>query len=151
MKEQQESWSDTQNFALYNAPAGTLPRMAVYYYLSPQGTQAALKGVLAYTHGDVFKPVPGFKVVTGHFHFSFNETLRDSHNMDLMPDWVPGYRALGINAIYLGDFHDNSNPRDPGPIRFAQQKIYFEGTRRMSDKNFLVIPAEEVNSFLGGH
>ena len=151
LKQTQESWSETQNFALYNAPAGTEQHMAVYYYLSPQGTQPTLKGVLAYTHGDVFKPVPGFKVVAGHFHFRFNEMLRDSHDMDLMPDWVPGYRALGINVIYLGDFHDDSDPRDPGPKRFAEEKIYFDGAQRMSDKNFLVIPAEEVNSFLGGH
>jgi hypothetical protein len=150
-KQQQESWSETENFALFNAPAGTLQHMAVYYYLSPQGAQAALKGVLAYTHDDVFKPLPGFKVLTGHFHFRFNEMLRDSHDMDLMPDWVPGYRALGINIIYLGDFHDDSDPRDPGPKRLAEEKIYFEGAQRMSDKNFLVIPAEEANSFLGGH
>ena len=40
---------------------------------------------------------------------------------------------------------------DPGPKRFAEQKLYFEGARKMSDKNFLVIPAEEVNVYLGGH
>lgn len=151
MKQQQEAWSETENFALYNAPAGTLQHMAVYYYLSPEGARATQKAALAYTHGDVYKPVQGFKTIVGHFHFRFNEMLRDANTLDMMPDWVPGYRALGINIIYLGDFHDDSDPRDPGPKRLAEEKIYFEGAQRMSDKNFLVIPAEEANSFLGGH
>lgn len=151
LKQTAESFGDTENFALYNAPAGTLQHMAVFYYLSAKGVHATQKAVLAYTHGDVFKPVSGFKVISGHFHFRFNESLRDAHTLDMMPDWVPGYRALGVNIIYLGDFHDDSDPRDPGPKRFAEQKIYFEGAQRMSDKNFLVMPAEEANAFLGGH
>ncbi|MGH9325512.1 MAG: hypothetical protein ACRD2B_02300 [Terriglobia bacterium] len=151
LKQTQESWSETQNFALYNAPPGTLQHMTVFYYLSPEGARATDRAVLAYTHGDVYKPVPGFKTMVGHFHFRFNEMLRDAQNLDLMPDWVPAFRALGVNIIYLGDFHDDSDPRDPGPKRFMEEKVYFEGAQRMSDRNFLVIPAEEVNSFLGGH
>ena len=68
-----------------------------------------------------------------------------------MPTWVPVFRGLGINIVYLGDFHDDSDINDPGPKRFTEQKLYFEGARKLSDKNFLVIPAEEVNAFLGGH
>jgi hypothetical protein len=68
-----------------------------------------------------------------------------------MPTWVPVFRGLGINIVYLADFHDDSDFTDPGPKRFYEQKLYFEGARKVSDKNFLVIPAEEVNSYLGGH
>lgn len=141
----------TENFALYNAPAGTLQRMAVYYYLSSKDDRATQRSVLAYTHDDVFKPIPGFKVVSGHFHLDFNEQLRDLKTLDYHPSWVPVFRGLGINVVYLGDFHDDSDPRDPGPKRLMEQKVYFEGTRRLSDKNFLLIPAEEVNSYLGAH
>ncbi len=140
-----------ENYALYNAPAGTSQHMAVYYYLSPRDDRSTQQAVLAYTHNDVFKPVPGFKVVSGHFHMDFNEQLRDLKTLDYDPSWVPVFRGLGINVIYLGDFHDDSDPRDPGPKRLVEQKVYFEGAQRVSDKNFLVIPAEEVNSFLGGH
>ena len=125
--------------------------MAVYYYLSPKDDRATQQAVLAYTHNDVFKPIPGFKVVSGHFHLDFNEQLRDLNTLDYHPSWVPVFRGLGINVVYLGDFHDDSDPRDPGPKRLMEQKVYFEGTRRLSDKNFLLIPAEEVNSYLGGH
>jgi len=143
-----EEWD---NFALYNAPPGTLQRMAVYYYLSAKSDRDTQQAVLAYTHGDMYKPVTGFKVVTGHYHMDFNEMLRDRNTLDYQPGWVPVFRGLGINIVYLGDFHDDSDPNDPGPKRFAEEKVYFEGSRRMSDKDFLVMPAEEPNAYLGGH
>jgi hypothetical protein len=143
-----EEW---ENFALYNAPPGTLQHMAVYYYLSSKESRATQQSVMSYTHGDVFKTVPGFKVLTGHFHMDFNEVLRDRKTLDYQPGWVPVFRGLGVNIVYLGDFHDDSDPNDPGPKRFAEEKIYFEGSRRMSDKDFLVMPAEEPNAYLGGH
>jgi hypothetical protein len=139
------------NYALYNAPSGTEQRMAVYYYLNAGDDRSTRESVLAYTHNDVFKPVPGYKVMTGHFHMDFNEQLRDRKTLDYQPPWVAVFRALGVNILYLGDFHDDSHPSDPGPIRFAEQKVYFEGSQRVSDKDFLVIPAEEPDAYIGGH
>jgi len=143
--------SQIYNYALYNAPPGTVQHMAVYYYLSPEGARATQEHIMAYTHNDAYKPVPGFKTVTGHFHLDFNEMIRDRGTSDFMPTWVPVFRGLGINIVYLADFHDDSDFNDPGPKRFYEQKLYFEGARKMSDRDFLVIPAEEVNSYLGGH
>ena len=140
-----------ENYALYNAPPGTIQHMAVYYYLSPSDEHATQQDVMAYTHGDVYKPVPGFKTVTGHFHLELNEMIRDRGTSDVSPTWVPVFRGLGINIVYLGDFHDDSDGSDQGPKRLPEQKAYFEGAASLSDKNFLVIPAEEVNSYLGGH
>lgn len=145
------SRAEWDNFALYNAPPGTLQHMAVYYYLSAKSDRETQAAVLAYTHDDMFKALPGFKVLTGHYHVDFNEMLRDRNTLDYQPGWVPVFRGVGINIVYLGDFHDDSDPTDPGPKRFEEQKIYFEGSRRMSDKDFLVIPAEEPNAYLGGH
>ena len=139
------------NYALYNAPPGTVQRMAVYYYLSPENVRSTLNDVLAYTHGDVFKPLPGFKTLTGHFHLDLNEMVRDRGTTDFRPTWVPVFHGLGINIVYLGDFHDDSDGNDTGPKRFPEQKDYFEASAKLSDRNFLVIPAEEVNAFLGGH
>ena len=140
-----------ENYALYNAPPGTVQRMAVYYYLSANGDHAAQQAVLAYTHDDVYKPLPGFKVVTGHFHLELNEMVRDRKTLDLSPTWVPVFRGIGINIVYLGDFHDDSDINDSGPKRFMEEKLYFEAAQRLSDKNFLVMPAEEPNAYLGGH
>jgi hypothetical protein len=139
------------NYALYNAPPGTVQRMAVYYYLSAAGSHATQQAVLAYTHGDTYKPVAGFKTVTGHFHLELNEMVRDRGTSDFQPTWVPVFRGLGINVVYLGDFHDDSDQHDPGPKRLPEQKAYFEAARKLSDKNFLVMPEEEVNSYFDGH
>jgi len=140
-----------ENYALYNAPPNTLQHMAVYYYLSPTDSRKTQQAAMAYTRDDVFKPVPGFKTVTGHFHLELNEMARDRGTLDLSPTWVPVFRGLGINIVYLGDFHDDSDIHDPGVKRLSEQKLYFEASRRLSDRNFLVMPEEEVNDFLGGH
>ena len=77
--------------------------MAVYYYLSPRVIAATQESVLAYTHEDVFKPVPGFKVVTGHFHLDLNEMLRDRKTLDYQPSWVPAFHArLGSERYLFG-------------------------------------------------
>jgi len=139
------------NYALYNAPPGTMQRMPVYYYLSAEGSHQTQAAVMAYTHDDAYKPVAGFKTVTGHFHLELNEMVRDRGTSDFQPTWVPVFRGMGINIVYLGDFHDDSDGHDPGAKRLEEQKLYFEGAAKLSDKNFLVMPQEEVNSFIDGH
>ncbi len=139
------------NFALYNAPPGTEQRMAVYFYLSPDDPAAAQRQVLAYTHDDKFKPIPGYKVAVSHFHTHFSEQLRDAGTLDLQPPWLPAFRARGINIAMMSDFHADSHPSDPGPIRLAEMDSYFEACRRHSDRDFLLLPGEEANAHLGGH
>jgi len=150
-KRAHEARHDINNFALYNAPPGTWQRMPVYYSLSAASGRETDEAVLAFTHDDVFKPVPGFKVMVSHFHMHFNEMLTDAGTIDVHPAWVDVFRALGINIANLADFHSDSHPKDPGPIRFKEQKVYFDGLRRFSDRNFLMIPGEEPDNTLGGH
>lgn len=146
-----EARHDINNFALYNAPPGTWQRMAVYFYLSPENGRTTQESVLAFTHDDHYKEVPGFQVLVSHFHFHFNEQLTDAGTIDLQPSWLQVLRGLGINIAILADFHSDSHPKDPGPIRFAEQKVYFDGCRRFSDLGFLLIPGEEPDNTFGGH
>src|SRR6202158_3427671 len=139
------------NFALYNAPPGTWQHMALYYYLSVGDGPETQRNVLAYTHGDQFKPMPGYKVEVGHFHTHFNEQWSDAGTLDLQPTWVPVFRNLGINILMMSDFHGDSHPADPGPLRLKEQKVYFEGCARQSDRSFLIMPEEEPDATLGGH
>ena len=140
-----------ENYALYNAPPGTLQRMAVYYYLSTKDDRATQQAVLAYTHDDVFKPVPGFKVVSRHFHLDFNEQLRDRGTLTISP---AGFRSFGI---WVSTFSTSATSTTTqihviqARNGFMEEKIYFEGSQRVSDKDFLVMPAEEPNAYLGGH
>src|SRR5262249_13330711 len=71
--------------------------------------------------------------------------------VDLQPSWLQVFRDLGINIAILADFHSDSHPNDPGPLRFKEQKVYFEGTKRFSDRGFLLIPGEEPDANFGGH
>ena len=139
------------NFALFNAPPGTQQRMAVYFYLSPEPGEAAANQVLAFTHEDRYKPLPGYQVSVGHFHTHFNEQVADAGSIDFQPPWIPTFRALGINIAMMSDFHGDGHAEDAGPLRFADQKVYFDASRRHSDKDFLIIPGEEPDATFGGH
>jgi hypothetical protein len=81
----------------------------------------------------------------------FNDTLADAGTIDAHPAWVDVFRGLGINIANMADFHGDGHAKDTGPLRFKEQKIYFDGCRRFSDRNFLLIPGEEPDDTLGGH
>jgi hypothetical protein len=140
-----------QVFSLYNAPPGTQQRMPVYFYLSPDDAATCREAVMAFTHGDRYKPVPGYKTMATHFHTAFAKELMDSGSLDATPPWIPMMRALGVNIAHIFDFHGNGHPRDPGPLRLPELRAYFDGCRRHSDAEFLILPGEEANVYLGGH
>jgi len=146
-----EARGDLNNFALYNAPPGTMQRMPVYFYLSPRDSRTTQAEVMAFTHDDVYKPLPGYKVLVSHFHFHLNEQMTDAGTLDQEPTWLPVFRALGINMAILADFHSDSHPTDTGKIRFNEQKVYFDACRRFSDRDMLLIPGEEPDANFGGH
>jgi len=140
-----------ENFALFNAPPGTKQRMGMYFYVSPDSHEAARQGVLAFTHNDTFKPVPGYKTMVNHFHLRFTERVRASGSFDTPIQDLAAMKSLGLNIIGLSDFHGDLHANDPGPVRFKDQQDYREATRRASDADFLVTPWEEPSVFFGGH
>src|SRR5262245_2845943 len=138
-------------FSLYNAPPGTWQRMSAYFYLSPGNAGVCRDAVMAYTHGDRYKPLPGYKTMVTHFHFAFAKELIDSGSFDLTPPWIPMFRDLGINIAHIFDFHGDGHPNDPGPLRLPELESYFLACLKHSDENFLILPGEEANAHLGGH
>jgi hypothetical protein len=151
-----EAESDTfpqyeQNYALYNAPPGTWQKMSTFFYASPESGEATRQAALAFTHNDIFKAVPGYKTFVNHFHLRVVDRMRvggfDTPLQDLM-----AMKAIGLNVIGLSDFHaDSLAAGDYGPARFRDQKDYAEASRRLSDKDFLVVPWEEPSVAFGGH
>jgi len=139
------------NFALFNAPPGTMQHMGVYFYASPDPAEGTRQAVLRFTHGDEFKPLPGYKTFVNHFHLRFTDRVRAQNSFDTPMQDLMAMKALGLNIIGLSDFHGDLHPNDPGPLRFKDQKDYFEATRRASDTDFLVTPWEEPSAFFGGH
>ncbi len=137
------------NFALYNAPPGTMQRMPVYFYLSPRDSRATQQAVMAFTHDDVYAPIPGFKVLVSHFHFHFN----DSFPMPVRSTWsLAGCRCSGrleSTSRYSPTSSGDGHPEDTGKARLDEQKVYFEGCERFSDRDFLLFPGEEPDANFG--
>lgn len=140
-----------ENFALHNAPPGTMQRMAVYFLASPDSAEATREAVMAYTHGDVFKPVAGYKTMVNHFHLRFTERLRASGSLDNTFEDLMVMRSAGINIVGLSDFHGDLRANDPGLGRFEDQRDYYLASQKASDKNFLVTNWEEPTAYFGGH
>jgi len=139
------------DFALYNAPPGTEQHMGMYFYASLDAGEATRQSVLAFTHGDKYAPLAGYKTFTNHWHLRFTERVRASGSMDTpLPDLV-AMKGMGLNIVGLSDFHGDMHLNDPGELRFKDEKDYAEATRRASDKDFLVVPWEEPNVYFGGH
>ncbi len=140
-----------ENFALHNAPPGTWQRMAVYFHATAGNAETARHESLAFTHGDVFKPVSGYRTFVNHFHLRFTERLRAGGSLDTRTEDLAAMQALGINIVGLSDFHGDLHPDDPGPARFKDWKDYAEASRKASDDDFLVTPWEEPSAYFGGH
>jgi hypothetical protein len=149
--DREENPQYVENFALFNAPPGTWQKMGVYFYASPDAGEPTRQSVLAFTHGDVFKAVPGYKTMVNHFHLRFTERVRASGSFDTPMQDLAAMKALGLNIVGLSDFHGDMHPNDPGPLRFKDAKDYAEASRRASDKDFLVTPWEEPSAYFGGH
>ena len=141
----------SENFALYNAPPGTPQRMAVYVYATAGDADAARAAALAFTHGAVFKPLPGYQTFVNHFHLRFTQRLRARGSLDAQMEDLNAMRALGLNIVGLSDFHGDLHPDDAGPLRFKDWKDYGEASRKASDIDFLVTPWEEPSAYFGGH
>jgi hypothetical protein len=140
-----------ENFALHNAPPGTWQRMSVYYLITPDNADTTRQAVMAYTHDDVFKPIPGYKTMVNHFHLRFTERLRASGSLDNTFEDLMVMRSTGINIVGLSDFHGDLRANDPGLGRYEDQRDYYVASQKASDKDFLVTNWEEPTAYFGGH
>jgi hypothetical protein len=151
--EREEAQEYQENFALYSAPPGTWQRMAVYFYPSSERATATLDRVLAFTHGDRFKALPGYQVMAHHYHMDLGQRLREAGSLDAEISDLTAIKSIGINivsqidSVFVGG---GGNARRADPLEITAASV--EGARRHSDRNFLVMPDQEVyGSPLGGH
>ena len=150
--EREEEAQYVENFALYNAPPGTVQRMGVYFYASPDAGEATRQAVLALHARRQVQADPGLQDVRQPLPSRLHRPAsapRDRSTRQMQD--LAAMRALGLNIIGLSDFHFELHANDPGPLRFRDQKDYFEATRRASDNDFLVTPWEEPSAYFGGH
>ncbi|MDA2938957.1 hypothetical protein MYX75_11935, partial [Acidobacteria bacterium AH-259-A15] len=144
--EKEEDPEFYHNFALYSARPGTWQLMPVFLYVSPESGQAALESALAFTHGDRFKPLPGYQVMGMHYHVGLVRRLRESGSLDNRLNDIEAIKAAGINIYGIID----GAGRGDDPLKRLAD--YYEAARRHSDKNFLIMPNDENTGInLGGH
>jgi hypothetical protein len=169
-----EDESENQgNFALYSARPGTVQRMTVFLYPSAEAAESTYQSAIAFTHGDHYKPLPGYQVMNHHYHMDLGQRLGAAGSLDAdIPDLV-ALKALGINivsqidsivsgvegtpegAVYPGGRPVSAVRNEAPPASAAGggrgrgadplQVRYnsIEGARRHSDSNFLVMADQE--------
>ena len=141
------------NFALYSARPGTAQHMAVYFYVSADPAAATRAAVMAFTHGDHFKPLPGYQVMTHHYHMRFGIRLAEG-GPDAEIEDLQALKSVGVNIVSPVDNVGTGGGAGNRPAADTLKMIAasVEGARRHSDKDFLVMPDQEFyGSVLGGH
>jgi hypothetical protein len=133
-----------------NAPPGTQQELDLFLLLDDRPATAVLDSVLAYTHHDRFIPLDGYQTFAPHWHFAYTVQAME-HGVSWTPPFKPVLKEMGVNIAMLMDFHGDGHPSDISDIRLEELKSYFDACRAQSDGNFLLLPSEEMSTYLGGH
>ncbi len=132
------------NWSLYSAPPGTRQQMKAYFYPSLGNSATVFDAALAFTNQDRYPALEGYKVMGSHYHTNLGRELINSGSMDTRLRDFEVLRAAGIDIAGPVD-----RPRDE--TQLLEQHYLFEGARRHSDDDFLVLPEMENSNLLGGH
>ena len=132
------------NWSLHSAPPGTKQRMAAYFYPTLGDHSDVFEAALAFTNGDVYRPLEGYQVMGSHYHTDMGRTLRASGSVDTRLSDFEVLRSAGITIAGPVD-----RPRDE--TQLEEQDWLFRGAERHSDDQFMVMPQMENSNLLGGH
>ena len=132
------------NWSLYSASPGTEQHMAAYFYPTLGDQSRAFEAALAFTNGDVYRPLDGYQVMGSHYHTDVGRTLRASGSIDTRLSDFEVLRSAGITIAGPVD-----RPRDE--TQLEEQHWLFRGAERHLDDQFMVMPQMENSNLLGGH
>lgn len=135
----------------FNAPPNTQQRFNFFCLLSAERDGKALDKVKAYTHEDKYVPLPGYYTMASHFHQEHVDEVLTRRPIPDMPGFVQAFRNTGVNIVHMAEFHGPGSPRGPEAKRWPELQTMFSEFERLSNGNFLLLPGEEPNNFLGGH
>jgi hypothetical protein len=136
----------------FNAPPGTRQRLNFFCLLSTDKAATALNEVEQFTHGDAYAPLPDYKTMCSHFHNEFiMHVVLAGKPIPEHPNFVQVFKNTGVNIVHLAEFHYTAHPKGPDSTRLNELHALFTQCKRLSDKNFLLLPGEEPNEFFGGH
>ncbi|HEY6170439.1 MAG TPA: hypothetical protein VI454_20570, partial [Verrucomicrobiae bacterium] len=88
-----------------------------------------------------------------HYHMAVGVSAMQQREKGIsalpVPEFVGLFKNMGVSAVHLGDFHGDGHQKDPGPLRLPEMEAMFSECRRLSDRDFLLIPGEEVSGIYG--
>ena len=133
-----------------NAPPDSVQEMGLFLLPSAKDSSAALKDVLAYTHNDHFAHLDGFVTFASHWHLAYTVQAMEK-GLDWEPPFKPVMKGIGIDSAMIMDFHGDGHPADLTDLRLHELDEYYKACRAQSGRDFLLIPSEEADIYLGGH
>ena len=148
----QDLFGDRRFVPWFNAPPHTKQRLNFFCLLSEGKAQEALSNVKKFTNNDTYVSLPGYKTMASHFHNEFiMKVVLAGKPVPEIPSFVTVFKTTGVDIVHLGEFHYTANPRGPAEKRLPELEALFAQCKRLSDDEFLLLPGEEPNEFLGGH
>jgi hypothetical protein len=148
----QELEGDKRFVPWFNAPPQTKQRLNFFCLLNAEDDAAAFASVKRFTHNDRYVSLPGFKTMSSHFHNEFiMSVVMAGKPVPEHPEFVKVFKDMGVDIAHLAEFHYTADPKGPDEKRLPQLKALFELCEKQSGKDFLLLPGEEPNEFLGGH
>ncbi|UOR06049.1 hypothetical protein MUN82_02880 [Hymenobacter aerilatus] len=148
----QDLYGDKRYVPWFNAPPGTAQRLNFYCLLGTGKAEPLLDEVKRYTHQDTYAQLPGYKTMASHFHNEYvMNVMLPGKEAAGTPEFVRVFKSLGLDIVHLGEFHYTAHPKGPDEQRLREMAALFELCQKSSDKDFLLLPGEEPNEFLGGH
>lgn len=133
-----------------NAPPNTKQEMSLFLMPGGEDASATLKNVLAYTHDDKFFHLDGFVTFAPHWHLAYTVQAIEK-GLDWQPPFKPVMKAIGIDSAMIMDFHGDGHAGDLTDVRLHELDQYYKACRAQSGRDFLLIPSEEADIYLGGH
>lgn len=147
---QQPFDDNTKIYPWMNAPPGTKQEMGLFLMLDSGEPEAALAKVLALTHSDRFLHLDGYITFAPHWHVAYTVQAM-AHGFQWQPPFVEPFRQMGVNSALIFDFHGDGHPAALTEVRLEELKAFYEACRAQTAADFLLIPGEEANVYLGGH
>jgi hypothetical protein len=148
----QEPLGDKRYVPWFNAPPNTRQRLNFFCLVSGGDAEHAIAEVKNFTHGDSYRPLPGYKTMESHFHNEFiSKVVLAGKPVPEDPSFVKVFRATGVDIVHLAEFHGPGHPKGPDSLRLPELDALFKQCKRLSNDRFLLIPGEEANNFYGGH
>ncbi|MEO5681649.1 MAG: hypothetical protein ABIQ88_03355 [Chitinophagaceae bacterium] len=148
----QDLAGDKRYVPWFNAPPNTAQRLHFFCYISAGRPAEVLGKVKAFTHDDSYAALDGYKTMVSHFHNEhIMKVVLAGKPVPDTPNFVKVLKATGINIVHLGEFHYTAHPKGPAEQRLTELKTLFGECKRLSAGDFLLLPGEEPNEFLGGH